>query len=158
MPEHAKVPGWAVKLPELIEPSVYGHFDEKAGKWRPGVYDLMLAHPDKMGRIGSRLLKGRTGDAEAEAVRVYEEAEREALHAMRVDALRIDLYNAIHEARQAGLKAEAAIARLEADDVYDVEIAESADVGYLKSFIADIRKAGAAAHRFLPFDENGDLK
>lgn len=153
----AQVPQWAVELPKKMPEDVYGGTDADDVR-HPGLYDLMLAHPDKMGEISDRLLKGRAGDAEAEAMRVYEEAEREALRSMKIDGLRIEVYNAIHEIRHAALKAVANLARLESPEVYDVDTAESPDMAYVKSFLEDIRKAGIAAYAILPFDENGDAK
>lgn len=152
------VPQWAVELPEIIALSVYGYVDDKTSERHPGVYDLMLAHPDKMSEISDRLLKGRAGDAEIEAMRVYEEAEREALRAMHIDGLRAEVGRAIAAIRREALSAAANIARLESPEVYDIDIAESPDMGYVKSFIDDIRKAGIAAYAILPFDENGDAK
>ena len=151
------VPQWAVELPANMPLAVYGTVTE--GGWKvPGLYDLMLAHPDKMGEISDRLLKGKTGHAEAEAMKAYEEAERDAHRAMQIDALRAEVYEAIHTIRHAALKAAANIARLEAPDVYDVDVTENPDMEYVKSFIEDIRKAGIAAYAILPFDENGDAK
>jgi hypothetical protein len=118
----------------------------------------MLAHPDKMSEISDRLLKGRVGDAELEAMRVYEEAERDALRAMHIDGLRAAVWQSIATIRREALSAAANIARLEAPDVYDVDVTENPDMEYVKSFIEDIRKAGIAAYAILPFDENGDAK
>lgn len=152
------VPQWAAELPELIPLSTYGHVDEKTGEQHPGVYELMLAHPDRMGDISGRLLKGRVGDAQREAMKVYEEAEREALHTMKIEALRAEVYDAIHTIRHAALRAAANIKRLEDPDLYDVDVAENPDVEYVKSFVEDIRKASIAAYAIWPFNEDGDLK
>ena len=154
VPEKHDVPTWARTLPSKMPHDVYGGTTDDGARV-PGLYDLLLAHPDKADEIRERLMTGVEPDDENRLESVYAEAQRDANHSMRIDGLRIELYNAIHEARQAGLRAEATIARLEGDDVYDVAIAESADAVYLKAFVADIRRAGAAAYRFLPFDENG---
>lgn len=152
-------PQWAVELPKTLPTETYGTVTE-AGERVPGLYDLLLAHPDKWVEINERLL-AQTGDGTVYAVkamRELEQAETDAQRSMHIDSLRAEVYASIHTIRHAALKAAADIARLEAADVYDIGTAESADVPYVKSFIDDIRKAGIAAFAIWPFNENGDLK
>lgn len=153
------LPQWDVELPKKLPTETYGTVTE-AGERVPGLYDLLLAHPDKWAEINERLL-AQTGDGTAYAVkamRELEQAEIEAQRSMRIDSLRAEVYASIHTIRHAALKAAADIARLEAADVYDVDVAENPDVEYVKSFVEDIRKAGIAAYAIWPFNEDGDLK
>lgn len=155
--EKKTVPAWAEALPKTMPTEVYGGTTEDGARI-PGLYDLLIAHPDKWAELNERFAEGFEGDTDPAYLATWEEAEGEAHRTMRIESLRADAWNAIHEIRQQGLKAAAAIARLEAGDVYDVEVAENPDMGYVKSFIEDIRKAGIAAYALLPFDENGDSK
>lgn len=151
------VPQWAIELPKTLPTETYGPVDED-GRHTLGLYELLLAHPDRWAEINERLLAqvGEGTTAAAEAMGSLEQAETEARRSMEIESLRASVYAAIHEIRHAALRAAADIKRLEDPRLYDVDVAENPDIAYVKSFVEDIRKAGIAAYAVWPFNENGD--
>lgn len=150
-------PQWMIELPKTLPTETYGPVDEN-GRHTPGLYELLIAHPDRWAEINERLLAqvGEGTTAAAEAMESLEQAENEANRSMKIESLRASVYAAIHEIRHAALRAAADIKRLEDPSLYDIDVAENPDIAYVKSFVEDIRKAGIAAYAIWPFNENGD--